>query len=119
MELVQQYKKMQRIEEQILQQVEEIKVLEKKILGEEEVLTENEKETATGIRRLQAAHKTLARRLALHKSIYSVLLAVGVVLISRGVWELSAHMPLLSSSWISLLVGAGILLLLNKNPNLG
>jgi hypothetical protein len=41
---------------------------------------------------------------------YALIGGVGVVLFWRGVWHTADEIPLLSNSWVSLIVGSGILL---------
>jgi len=51
-----------------------------------------------------------------HRIMFNTLLTVGVILISRGVWELSASIPFLSSASISLVVGIAVLVVINRYP---
>lgn len=43
--------------------------------------------------------------------VYALVGGVGIVLFWRGVWHTADEIPFLSNSWVSLLAGAGILLI--------
>ena len=107
------------LEKRILKELGAVEMMEKKLLGEEEELLDRQEEVATGVKKLMFLHKIFLQKLAQHKAVFSTLLATGVVLVSRGIWELSAHLPFLSNSIAALVAGIAILILINRYPNMG
>ena len=107
------------LEQRILKELALVESMEKKLLGEEEEMLDRQEEVATGVKKLMFLRKTFLQKLSQHKAVFSTLLATGVVLVSRGIWELSAHLPYLSSSLVSLAVGVLILIVINRYPNMG
>ena len=109
----------EKLEKRILKELGRVEAMEKKLLGEEEELMDRQEEVATGLKKLMFLRKTFLQKLSQHKAVFSTLLATGVVLVSRGIWELSAHLPYLSSSVVALMAGVAILVIINRYPNIG
>ena len=109
----------EQLEKRILHELALVESMEKKLLGEEEEIIGKQDEMLSGVRKMLSWRKTFVQKLSQHKAVFSTLLATGVVLISRGIWELSAHLPFLSSSIVALLTGIIILSAINRYPNLG
>lgn len=110
---------------------DEVKDLEGKILKEEEVIEAKEKEILkienkilTSVEDIQTTEKILSkagyyrrkivRKLARHRFLFSVLMSIGGVLIWRGLWDITASLPVLKESIVALLLGFFILWLLER-----
>ena len=110
---------------------DEIKNLEGRILKEEEIIEAKEKEILkienkllTSVEDIQSSEKILSkagyyrrkivRKLARHRFLFSVLVSLGGVLIWRGLWDLTASIPVLKESIVALLLGFLILWLLER-----
>lgn len=100
-------------------ELKKIEQLESKILKEEEKIEKKEAEiltfdkSVTGVvKDLSSFRSTLVRRIAKHKFIYTLVIALGVVMVWRGLWDLTES--LITSSIISLLGGILLLWLIKK-----
>jgi hypothetical protein len=111
--------RIEELEEQIQDKEKEILRAERKVLSEIDrspfqafrggVLTK---------RQFAWLKKVVIRRIAKHKFLFSLFVMFGVVLVWRGVWELSSMIPILSSSFVALAVGILVLWLVNKYTEL-
>lgn len=93
-------------EGQVLKAVKNIERYE--ILGEQKSLNHFSK-----FRRL------FIREASKHKFIFSMTVVFGVVLIWRGLWDVSEQIPIISDSIIALFVGMAILWFIERYSNLG
>lgn len=109
-----QNKKIEREETKILLEEKAIEKEEKKI--EKELGTFEEfKSTFKDASKLRIV---FVRRIQKHKFLFTMIVAIGVVLVWRGLWDLSELVPGLESSAVALLVGLGILWLIEKYTNM-
>jgi hypothetical protein len=94
---------------------EEGKVLRTvKSIEEEELL--HEKKSLRGFGKFR---KFFIKEASKHKFLFSMTVAFGVVLIWRGLWDLSERIPFISDSMIALVVGMGLLWFIERYSNLG
>ena len=102
---------------ELLKEEDQILKTEHSILAEETVLEHEVKSLEKKISVLNAfeSHrKRVVRRLAKHKFIFSILVSLGVVLVWRGIWDITSVMPVLKDSFVALIVGFAILWYLEK-----
>ena len=127
------------------EKLQQIKLTEKEIVEEEKHIDAAQKHIQEDEHRILASEQTILRnikktksintnslippemsffrtvflrRIAKHKILYAFLATIGTVLIWRGIWEGADKIPFISLSWVSVLVGFGILWLLNKFTDL-
>lgn len=93
-------------EEVILEQV----VVEEKT-GKE---VEEEVETVEKTEEMNSVQKNLITRAKHHKLLFPLLTGVGVVLLWRGLWNLFDQIPIISYSFISIVLGVIILWAFNR-----
>ncbi len=104
-------------------ELKKIEELESKILKEEEKIEKREAEiltldkSVTGVvKDLGSFRSNLARRIAKHKFIYTLLISLGIVLVWRGLWETTES--LIASSIVSLMAGIILLWLVKKHTEI-
>jgi len=113
-----QIRRLESLEKRIIKELKNVESLERKISGEEQEIEEQERKVSTSVQKLLHWRNEFVKNLSQqHRIFFNTLLTVGVILISRGVWEISDKLPLLSSSGVSLVVGVGILVIINRYPN--
>jgi hypothetical protein len=120
-------------EQKILEEADRIEELEDQIQDKEKEILRAERKVLSEIdrspfqafrggvltkRQFAWVKKVLIRRIAKHKFLFSLFVMFGVVLVWRGVWELSSMIPILSSSVVALAVGILVLWLVNKYTEL-
>jgi hypothetical protein len=117
---VDQLRRLENLEKRIIKEIKSVESLEKRLSGEELELQEQEKEMSSRVNKLLHWRDAFVRNFSQqHRIIFNTLLTVGVILISRGVWEISASIPFLSSASISLVVGIAVLIVINRYPSVG
>jgi hypothetical protein len=96
---------------------EKIEILEGKILSEEahieRDLTVLEKKTAS-LSSLEKHRRRLVKKLAKHRFLFSMIVSFGVVLVWRGIWDITAELPVLKESAVALITGFVIIWFLEK-----
>lgn len=112
------------LENEILEREKKIEGDQKKLLAEEgEVLSEEKKlevnisgvsKIGRQLNKIETFRSRFVSKIAKHRFIFSLLAASGVVLVWRGLWDISETLPILSSSFVALIVGLGLLWLLQK-----
>lgn len=102
------------VEGKIVQEEKKIEVEEKKIEHEEEQIVDLEKTIKTA----DKARFAFIKKFAKHKFLYSLVAGTGVVLVWRGLWDISETIPGLESSVVALIVGLGIIWVLEKYSSL-
>lgn len=108
---IEEIKKVEREEEKILVEEKKMAKEEGKLLNETIDLQKTFKD-ATKMR------MSFLRKFAKHKFLFSLIGGIGVVLVWRGLWDLSETIPGLESSAVALVVGLGIIWLLEKYTEL-
>lgn len=114
-----------KIEEKLLKEEEKIEKLEEQILKSETKISEN---LSSGIKTLSKdgltsseasiIKRSVLRKIAKHKFIFTLLTTVAVVLVWKSVWNISDTLPILESSIGSLVVGLVMLWLIEKYTEL-
>jgi len=99
--------------------MEKVEALELKIINEEEEIMRSDKETSSSVRAILQWRNRVARKISRHKALLSTLIATGVILVWRGIWEVSADIPVLSSSLVALALGVVILVFINRYTEIG
>lgn len=94
------------IEEKVDHLIQEEQKVEKNV---EEV-----KQEETVIAQVESKRKRFVRRLAKHKFLFSMVASLGVVLVWRGLWDVTAELPVLKDSLVALLIGFAIIWFLEK-----
>jgi hypothetical protein len=104
------------MQKQILAEEKTIEKLEKEILQHEDKLITEKKQIGGNISAngklmvsLQSRRHLFVRKFARHKFFYTMAISIGVVLVWRGIWEITSKLPILSESIVALIVGIGIL----------
>jgi hypothetical protein len=90
---------------------------EGEVLRAEERILASEKEVAKEIawlKRAESHRHQIVQRLSKHKFLFSTLVTFGVVLIWRGLWNLTDMLPVIKDTGVSLLLGFGIIWFLEK-----
>lgn len=113
-------------EGKILAEEKKIESVENKILANEEKILEklkspqfNEVFEEDSTRKDEVTfRRRVKQRIAKHRFLFALLIAFAVVLIWRGLWEITEKLPLISESVIALLVGIGILWFFEKYTEL-
>lgn len=121
-------KKVEEEEARILLEERKVEKDEKEIVKEEGEIIHEEKFLRRNLNRVISIERTLRdaaktraqflRKFAKHKFIFSMISGIGVVLVWRGLWDVSEMVPGLESSVVALVVGMGILILLEKYTEL-
>lgn len=107
----------------ILAQEKQIKRVEEKILQETQAIEQTlHHPTAHGADHSLSGSKSIRKRfiqkIARRKFLFALLIASGTVLVWRGLWEITAKLPLLSESFVALFVGLGILWVVERYSEL-
>lgn len=97
---------------------QEAKILEKeqKIEQEEAEILKVDKVVAGSIKDFSQLRSNFARRIAKHRFIYTLLISLGVVMVWRGMWELTES--IITSSLVSLGLGVVLLWLIKKHTDI-
>ncbi len=101
----------------ILQQGEAIEDKVDQLLQEEQRVEKNVEEVKqeeTVIAQVETKRKRFVRKLAKHKFLFSMVASLGVVLVWRGLWDVTAELPVLKDSLVALLIGFAIIWFLEK-----
>ena len=114
------------IEDKILKEEKKIEADEEKLLQEEKVVVKTLEgrqfrtllESSNVLRDLAKTKKGFIRKIAKHKFIFTLIVSTAIILVWRGIWEGSAAVPFLSSSIVSLIIGVGILWLIERYTDL-
>lgn len=112
----------------IISEEKKIEHEEAKILLEERKIENEEREVKAEEGKIVSIEKTIReatkmrlgflRKFAKHKFIFSMIAGTGVVLVWRGLWDISETIPGLESSVVALIVGIGILWFLERYTEL-
>ena len=111
-------------EKKILAELKDIKEEEKEILAREDKMEETLDsrpfkeilDAAPAIKEVSAFRLRVVRRMQKHRLIFALLIALGIVLVWRGLWEVTES--LISSAFISLILGILLLWLTKKYTDL-
>lgn len=103
-----------------------IEVEEEKILKEEEKIDKviespkfkNLVENGDALADLNNTRKRIIKKIAKHRFLFTLIVSLGIVLVWRGLWEISAGIPILSQSIVALVLGLGILWFIEKYSDL-
>ncbi len=117
---------MDKVEGKILREEEKIEKTEEKLLKEEKVVIktleskqfETLLQSSSVLRDLGKTKKGVIRKIAKHKFVFTLIVSTAIILVWRGIWEESAALPIISSSLVALLVGVGILWLIERYTDL-
>ncbi len=110
---------------------DELKNLEGRILKEEEVIEAKEKEILkienkilSSVEDIQSKDKILSkagyyrrkivRKLARHRFLFSILVSISFVLVWRGLWDITASLPILEDAGVALIIGFFMVWLLER-----
>lgn len=113
-------------EKRILVEEKKIEQTEKELLREEKVVVktlesrqfETLMQSSNLLRDLAKTKKGIVRKIAKHKFIFTLIVSTGIILVWRGIWEVTEAMPVLSSSLVALLIGITILWLIERYTDL-
>jgi DNA-binding ferritin-like protein len=112
------------LEKKILHETKKIEHLESEIEKSEERISSNLSSGLQvlskqgGVKAASLIRRTVLRRMSKHKFIFTALVTLGVVLVWRGLWDVSATIPVLENSTASLFVGFAILWAIEKYTDL-
>ena len=117
---------MDKVENKILDEEEKIENTEKELLKDEKIVVNTLEsrqfktlvQSSNVLRDLAKTRKVIVRKTAKHKFIFTLIVSTGIILVWRGIWEVSATLPILSSSFAALFVGVGILWLIERYTDL-
>lgn len=89
---------------------------------EEEVLNQEKKIERTlasnELKDFNQTRRAFVNRIAKHKFIFTLIASTGIILVWRGIWELTSRLPILSDSFVALILGVGILWLIERYSDL-
>lgn len=113
-------------EKRILEQEKRIEETEKRILAEEGVIVQTlespqfQQVVKSGrmMGELNRFRHSFASRISRHRFIFTLAVSTGIVLVWRGIWELTAITPFISESVIALIVGLVLLWALERYSDL-
>lgn len=118
-------KSVQKLEKKIFGEIKNIESLEKEIKKSEENISKNLTQgiktmSKDGINYREASliKKSILRKIAKHKFLFTVLVTLGVVLVWRGFWGFTESIPFLENSLVSLIIGFSILWLIEQYTEL-
>ncbi len=114
-----------------MKKTDEIKTLEGRILKEEEMIEAKEKEILkienkilSSVEDIRSNEKILSkagfyrrkivRKLAKHRFIFSILVSLSLVLVWRGLWDITASLPVVEDAGIALIIGFFMMWLLER-----
>lgn len=111
-------------DKKILDELKDIKDEEKEILKREDKVEETLESTsfkeimdaAPAVKELSTFRSKFVRRIQKHKLIFTLFVAVGIVLVWRGLWELSES--IIASAAVSLVLGIVLLWLIKRYTDL-
>lgn len=91
---------------------EEVKMLKK----EDEIKNEVDQieKSTQALNSIERYRHNVVKKLAKHKFVFSMIVSLGVVLIWRGIWDITAELPILKENFVALLVGFAIIWFLEK-----
>ena len=108
-------------------------VSEKEILKEEEIIEKQQAQILKKeaeiegiivkegqvLQELNKTRKNFVRKIAKHRFLFTLIVSTGIILVWRGIWEISAEVPFISQSVVALLIGLAILWLIERYSDLG
>lgn len=121
------------IEEKVRAETERIEEAEERIEAEEKKIKAAEKVMLQAIKgqpsnlittkgasfnRIELMRQLILRKISRKKFVFTLIGIFGVVLVWRGIWEVTEVMPILQYSVVALLVGIGILWLIERYTDL-
>ena len=120
------------LEQELASDAKEIKDIQKRIDAEEHKLEKMESQFFKNMSRrpklglfsrpknskVSHFHDYLLHKLSKHKFVYSLIVALGAVLVWRGLWDISVKIPFLSSEFAALGFGVVILWVTQKYSDL-
>ncbi len=117
---------MSNVESKLLKEAGRIEKTEEKILKQEQTISkviggdqfQTLLQNAEILTKVERTRRFLVRRIAKHKFIFTLIVATGIILVWRGVWEITAVIPILSQSIVALLLGVTILWLIERYTDL-
>lgn len=75
-------------------------------------------ENGEALKDLNSVRKRIIRRIAKHRFIFTLIVSTAIVLVWRGIWEISSIIPVLSQSIVALAIGLLILWLIERYSDL-
>ena len=120
------------IEEKVKAETERIEAAEERIEREEKKIKASERAVLQVLKgktgsflpkgapfnRFELVRQLILRKISRKKLTFTLIVIIGVVLVWRGIWEISESLPILQYSVIALLVGIGILWLIERYTDL-
>lgn len=105
------------LEQQIIDKENAIEKREEEIIGlEQELLKKVEKldRVEKTISRIEHYRRRTVKKLAKHRFIFSILVSLSFVLVWRGLWDVTASLPILKEAGIALIIGFFMMWLLER-----
>lgn len=101
----------------VLEQTEKIEDKVDLLLKEEKIIEGEVKEVKKDesvLVHVEHHRRGFVKKLAKHKFIFSLIVSLGVVLVWRGLWDITAELPVLKESGVALVLGLAIVWFLEK-----
>jgi hypothetical protein len=106
------------IEKRILKEESRIERSEAKIAAAEAKILKVDRRIESNMPQLAFLRTRMVRKLSRHRFLFTMVITVAIVLIWRGIWEISEGIVFLSSSFVALLAGVFILWFINRYTEL-
>ncbi len=114
----QQLKEIAQTEKKILIELTKTEKAIEKIKSEEVHIEEEDTAILKGVRASTGFRSKVVRRIAKHKILFTLITATAIILFWRGVWDVSSSVPVLSYPIAALLIGAVILIFIDRYSDL-
>ena len=106
-----------KLEQQIIDKESSIEKSEKEIIElEQEILAKVEKldHVEKTISKMEHYRRRTVKKLAKHRFIFSILVSLSFVLVWRGLWDITASLPILEDAGVALIIGFFMVWLLER-----